>query len=77
MTKENVTYNFTGEMKNSITGSIIKDFLVTISDIWHMVNAHGYHIIDALQIEVCLHVTTWYTYINIQYIHSLSLERKL
>ena len=63
-------------MKNSITGSIVKDFLVTIIDIWHMVNTHGYHIIAALQIEVCLHVTTWYTYINIQYIHSPSLECK-
>lgn len=29
-----------------------------------MVNTHGYHIIAALQIEACLHVTTWYTYIN-------------
>lgn len=44
--------------ENSITISILKDFLVTIIDIWHVVNLHEYHIMAALQIEVCLHVTT-------------------
>lgn len=51
-------------MKNGIIKVSLKDFLVTIIDIWHTVDTHGYHIIAALQIEVCLHVTTWYIYIN-------------
>jgi len=67
-------YSLTGGMRNSIIISIQKDFLVTIIDIWHVVNTHGYHIMAALQIEVCLHVTTRYTNINT---HSISLECKL
>lgn len=51
-------------MRNSVIISIIKDVLVTIIDIWHMVSTHGYHIMNALQIEVCSLVTAQYTYIN-------------
>lgn len=40
-------------MRNTVIISIIKDVLVTIIGIRHMVDTHGYHIINALQVEVC------------------------
>lgn len=49
---------------NNVIISIIKDVRVTIIDIWHMVDTYGYHIMNALQVEVCLLVTAQYAYIN-------------
>lgn len=41
---------------------------------WRMINKHGYHIMAALKVESCFHVTAG---IHDKYINSICLEDKL